>query len=88
MSTMNISLPEGLKAFVDAQVDQCGYGSSSEYVRELIRRDQDRLLLRHLLLAGAASPVAAPANADYFASLRARVPKPALATNEPARNPA
>ncbi|MCU0973501.1 MAG: type II toxin-antitoxin system ParD family antitoxin [Burkholderiales bacterium] len=55
MSTMNISLPDTLKAFVDEQVTQRGYGTSSEYVRELIRRDQDRVQLRDLLLAGAAS---------------------------------
>lgn len=54
MSTMNISLPEVLKSFVDEQVSQGAYGTSSEYVRELIRRDQDRLRLRRgLLLAGA-----------------------------------
>lgn len=73
MSTMNISLPDALKAFVDDQVSQRGYGTSSEYVRELIRRDQDRLQLRQLLLAGAASAPAAPADAAYFADLRARV---------------
>ena len=39
MSTMNISLPEELKDFVDSQVKR-GYGTSSEYVRELIRKDQ------------------------------------------------
>ena len=49
MTTMNISLPEALKAFVDEQVAGRGYGTSSEYVRELIRRDQDRLQLRNLL---------------------------------------
>ena len=37
MSTMNISLPDTLKSFVDEQVGQRGYGTSSEYVRELIR---------------------------------------------------
>lgn len=73
MSTMNISLPESLKGFVDEQVSLRGYGTSSEYVRELIRKDQDRQQLRSLLLAGAASPQAAPADADYFESLRARV---------------
>ena len=31
MSTMNISLPDSLKAFVDEQVSQRGYGTSSEY---------------------------------------------------------
>jgi antitoxin ParD1/3/4 len=54
MSTMNISLPESLKAFIDEQVSRGGYGTSSEYVRELIRKDRDRLLLRGLLLEGAA----------------------------------
>lgn len=73
MSTMNISLPETLKSFVDEQVDQRGYGTSSEYVRELIRKDQDRQHLRGLLLAGAASAPTAPVDADYFESLRDRV---------------
>lgn len=72
---MNISLPDTLKAFVDAQVAQRGYGTSSEYVRELIRRDQDRVQLRDLLLAGAASVPAAPVDADYFEGLRAGVRK-------------
>ena len=51
---MNISLPDQLKAFVDEQVSQRGYGTSSEYVRELIRKDQERVALRELLLAGGA----------------------------------
>ena len=55
MTTMNISLPQTLKAFVDEQVAAQGYGSSSEYVRELIRKDRDRRALRSLLLEGAAS---------------------------------
>ena len=73
MSTMNVSLPESLKMFVDEQVSQRGYGSSSEYVRELIRKDQDRLHMRELLQVGALSPPAAPADASYFAGLRQRV---------------
>lgn len=72
MGTMNISLPESLKAFVDEQVTQRGYGTSSEYVRELIRRDQDRQQLRSLLLAGGASAPARPADEAYFDSLRNR----------------
>ena len=70
---MNISLPDTLKSFVDEQVSQGCYGTSSEYVRELIRKDQDRLQLRSLLLAGAASAPAAPADATYFDGLRGRV---------------
>lgn len=73
MSTMNISLPESLKAFVDEQIAERGYGTSSEYVRELIRKDQDRLRLRRLLLEGAASAPGAPADSAYFESLRADV---------------
>jgi antitoxin ParD1/3/4 len=73
MGTMNISLPDSLKSFVDDQVSLRGYGTSSEYVRELIRKDQDRLQLRNLLLAGAESSAAAPADSAYFATLRNRV---------------
>ena len=79
MSTMNISLPDALKSFADEQVSQRGYGSSSEYVRELIRKDQDRQQLRGLLLAGAATTPAAPADGAYFDALRERVRKAAKA---------
>jgi len=73
MSTMNISLPEALKAFVDQQVNVRGYGTSSEYVRELIRKDQDMQRLREMLLEGASSAAAAPVDAGYFQGLRDRV---------------
>jgi antitoxin ParD1/3/4 len=72
MGAMNISLPESLKSFVDEQVSGRGYGTSSEYVRELIRKDQGRQRLRALLLAGGASPPTDPADADFFAGLRER----------------
>jgi antitoxin ParD1/3/4 len=75
MSTMNISLPDALKSFVDEQVARRVYGTSSEYVRELIRADQDRQRLRKLLLDGAASPATAAADDAYFRGLRARVRK-------------
>jgi hypothetical protein len=39
MQTMNISLPEPLKEFVNRQVSSGRYGSVSEYVRELVRED-------------------------------------------------
>jgi antitoxin ParD1/3/4 len=72
MTTMNVSLPESMKSFVDEQVADRGFGTSSEYVRELIRRDQDRLKLRAALLEGANSKPTGPADAAYFESLRAR----------------
>lgn len=70
MSTMNVSLPDDLKSFVAAQVSEGGYGSTSEYVRDLIRRDHDRRQLRAALLEGARSPATTTADAAYFASLR------------------
>jgi antitoxin ParD1/3/4 len=72
MSTMNISLPDSLKSFVDEQVAGRGYGTSSEYVRDLIRADQDRQRLRQLLLDGAASPATAGVDETYFSDLRDR----------------
>ncbi len=70
MSTMNVSLPEQLKDFAEGQVESGQYGSTSEYVRELIRRDQDRAVLRRLMLDGADAPVAGCADRAYFAQLR------------------
>ena len=66
MTTMNISLSDALKSFVDDQVGAGGYSSSSEYVRELIRKERDRQHLRGLLLEGPASPLAVTADAGYF----------------------
>ena len=75
MTTMNISLPDALKTFVDEQVSQRGYGTSSEYVRELIRKDQDRSRLREMLLAGGASEPVGVADSAYFEDLRAQIRK-------------
>ena len=75
MTTMNISLPDVLKEFVDQQVSTAGYGTSSEYVRELIRRDQERTQLRNLLLESAQPKPTGLADADSFASLRSGITK-------------
>ena len=73
---MNISLPDALKSFVDEQVSARHFGTSSEYVRELIRKDQERLHLRGLLLEGGNSRPGTPADAAYFAALRTRATPP------------
>ena len=62
MQTMNISLPDPLKQFVDGQIAQGRYSSASEYVRELIRADEKRKAedkLEALLLEGLNSPESA-----------------------------
>jgi antitoxin ParD1/3/4 len=55
METINVSLPDSLKAFVETQVAEGGYSSASEYIRDLIRADQKRKAeekLEALLLEG------------------------------------
>jgi len=55
MESINISLPEPLKRFVDGQIESGRYGSASEYVRELIQEDEKRKAeegLEGLLLEG------------------------------------
>lgn len=73
---MNISLPETLKSFVDERVAAGGYGTSSEYVRELIRKEQERHHMRELLIAGASSAPSVIADESYFASLRKQARDP------------
>lgn len=42
MATMNISLPDQMKAWVEERTEDGSYANSSDYVRDLIRRDQVR----------------------------------------------
>ena len=68
MQTMNISLPDPLKQFVDGQVSQGRYSSASEYVRELIRADERRKAqetLEAALLEGLNSPESPLAAEDW-----------------------
>jgi antitoxin ParD1/3/4 len=63
MTTLNISLPENLKAFAEEQADIGGYTSVSEYLRELLRADQRQkaaLKLDAIILEGINSGPATP----------------------------
>lgn len=42
MATMNISLPDRMKQWVERQIQDGRYSNASDYVRDLIRRDQER----------------------------------------------
>ena len=42
MATMNVSLPDPMKAWVETQAETGRYANASDYVRDLIRRDQER----------------------------------------------
>jgi antitoxin ParD1/3/4 len=68
-ATMNISVPASLRDQLADRVSEGGYGSASEYVRELVREDLDRHAVEHLerkLLEGIASgPARAFTKADW-----------------------
>ncbi|MCI0749424.1 MAG: type II toxin-antitoxin system ParD family antitoxin [Nevskiales bacterium] len=72
-ATMNISLPEPLKKFVDNQVRKAGYAGASDYVRELIRDHRKRVAaddLRGLIAEGLASGAPKPADKHYWTAKR------------------
>jgi antitoxin ParD1/3/4 len=73
MQTMNISLPDQLKEFVDEQVGSGRYSSVSEYVRELIREDEKRKAqerLEALLMEGVQSGAATEMTREDWADIR------------------
>jgi len=43
MATMNVSLPDAMKAWVEGRTEDGAYSNASDYVRDLIRRDRDRV---------------------------------------------
>jgi len=72
MQSMNISLPEPLKQFVDDQIAAGRYSSVSEYVRELICDDEKRKAedrLEALLLEGLESDES-PLTSEDWAAIR------------------
>jgi antitoxin ParD1/3/4 len=68
MTTMNISLPDEMKSFVEAQMAQEGYASASEYLRALIREAQKRRAKQELeskLLEGMQDPAVKMTRKDW-----------------------
>jgi antitoxin ParD1/3/4 len=79
MTSLNISLPEALKEYVEGQVATGDWGTPSEYIRELIRRDKERRLanLEQELLAAVKArkieiPLAEIRSKGLIAALRQR----------------
>lgn len=73
MPTMNISLPERMREYVERQVESGKYSSSSEYIRELIRLDERaraREKLESLLVEGLESGDASALDAGEFEAIR------------------
>jgi antitoxin ParD1/3/4 len=72
MTSMNVSLPEELKEYVEAQT-RTGYSTPSEYVRELIRHDQKRRATENLdalLLEGLNSGDSLPVDSAFWRDLK------------------
>ena len=76
MTNMNVSLPDTLKEYVEDQVISGGYGTTSEYLRELIREDKKRKAkerLESLLLEGLESGDPVPVTSEFWKELWDRV---------------
>jgi antitoxin ParD1/3/4 len=75
MATMNVSLPDPMKDWVEAQARTGRYSNASDYVRDLIRRDQERAekiaRLQQLLTEGLESGVSTEPMDDIAAAARA-----------------
>jgi antitoxin ParD1/3/4 len=76
MTSINVSLPEGLKEYVEHRVSRGGYGTTSEYLRELIRADMKRAAedrLEDLLLEGLQSGEPVEVTPQFWTDLWERV---------------
>ncbi len=62
MATMNVSLPAPMKQWVESRAESGRYSNASDYVRDLIRKDQERVeaiaRMQHLITEGWESGVA------------------------------
>ena len=76
MATMNVSLPDPMKDWVEAQAKSGRYSNASDYVRDLIRRDQERAdklaELQELLTEGLESGVSDRTMEDVLKTARQR----------------
>ena len=76
MATMNVSLPDPMKDWVEAQARKGRYSNASDYVRDLIRRDQERAAqheeLQKLITQGFESGISTRSIADILKAARER----------------
>ncbi len=74
MATMNVSLPDPMKDWVEAQAGTGRFANASDYVRDLIRRDQDRMAkiaeLQGLIDEGLESGISTRSMSDVLAEAR------------------
>ncbi|MBB4480931.1 MULTISPECIES: type II toxin-antitoxin system ParD family antitoxin [Rhizobium] len=77
MATMNVSLPDPMKDWVEAQTKTGRYANASDYVRDLIRKDQERndkiAAMQRFVDEGLKSGVGSRSKDELFEAARARV---------------
>lgn len=80
MATMNVSLPDPMKDWVEDQTKTGRYGNASDYVRDLIRRDQEKqdwiARMRSAIQEGLDSGISDRSMADIRAAARAKLGLP------------
>lgn len=78
MTTMNVSLPEPMKQWVEKQARSGRYSNASDYVRDLIRRDQDRAAkiahMQRLVMEGMDSGVGSRTMDELLEDARKQIP--------------
>ena len=87
MNTMNIAIPAQLKSFVQRQIERRGYSSVSEYVRDLIRGDQERQAIAALeteILKGLDSGPSTPMTKQDWQDIRTEVRRRSAERRKPA----
>lgn len=76
MTTLNISLPQNLREWIDARIMKGDYNSASDYMRDLIRNDQKKYIdLDEVLLEGINSGNPVEASAHFWEKKRQRLPQ-------------
>lgn len=79
MTTLNISMPPALQSWVETQVAQGRYADAADYLRDLVRRDQemardDRLWVKAMIDEGLASGVLDAEPEDVLREIMAQIP--------------
>lgn len=73
MATMNVSIPDPMKDWVQGQIETGKYANASDYVRDLIRRDQEKVeVLRQALFEGERSGVSRRKAEDIMRDVKKR----------------